>query len=155
MLHKAIKGYEDYLVTDTGLVYSLKSQRYLKPRKQNNGYLIVCLGKNGRFKNFTIHRLVANAFIMNPVNKEQVDHINRNRTDNRVDNLRWVNKKEQCINKKSNICVVERINDEVSIGYCSLTDVKGISRSYLNKRTQQGETHFMCKGREFFTEPKE
>lgn len=55
-------------------------------------------------KNRTVskHRIVAEAFIPNPSNKPEVDHINRVRTDNRVCNLRWVDRKEQARNKSSN-----------------------------------------------------
>lgn len=47
---------------------------------------------------YPIHRLVAQAFIPNPKNKPQVDHINRNKIDNRVENLRWVTKSENARN---------------------------------------------------------
>lgn len=58
------------------------------------GYLIVDL--SGILK--SVHRLVAEAFIPNPENKPCVDHINGNRADNRVENLRWVSHKENCNN---------------------------------------------------------
>lgn len=82
MLHKAINGYENYLVTDTGRVYSLKNQRYLKPQSVKN-YLQVQLWKNNRYKNIYVHRLVASAFVQNPSNYTNVDHINYNTLDNR------------------------------------------------------------------------
>lgn len=49
-----------------------------------------------------VHRLVADAFIPNPDNKATVDHINRNKIDNRVENLRWATMLEQSINKEYN-----------------------------------------------------
>lgn len=48
-------------------------------------------------RKMTVHRLVALAFIANSNNKPEVDHINKNRKDNRADNLRWVTRKENCI----------------------------------------------------------
>lgn len=83
---------DDYLISSTGKVYSLKSCKTLKGGQFSNGYLYCALGRNS--KNHMIHRLVAEAFIPNPENKPCIDHINGNRTDNRVENLRWCTHKE-------------------------------------------------------------
>lgn len=66
----------------------------VKPRPNKYGYLTVCLKKNSKGKTFPIHKLVALAFIENVSGKTCIDHINGNRTDNRVENLRWVTIKE-------------------------------------------------------------
>lgn len=96
---KSITGYEGlYEVSNLGRVKSLpKSKGYaksdgcfMKPFISKDGYLLVTLSKNSNQKHFQIHRLVAKAFIPNIKNKPQVDHINRIRDDNRVENLRWV-----------------------------------------------------------------
>lgn len=55
---------------------------------------MVHLNDSGRTKGFLVHRLVAEAFIPNPKNKKQVDHINGDKEDCRVDNLRWATPKE-------------------------------------------------------------
>ena len=64
--------------------------KLLSPSISNYGYckVILCLNANDR-KHVTVHRLVAEAFIPNPNSKPQVDHIDRNRKNNKVDNLRW------------------------------------------------------------------
>jgi hypothetical protein len=64
--------------------------------KHHTGYMIFNHGSRGQM---SVHRYIAEAFIPNPDNKEQVDHINRVRHDNRVENLRWATRKENGENK--------------------------------------------------------
>lgn len=61
----------------------------LKPRKDHKGYLFVTLCKDGKMKNFRIHRMVAWAFVPNPQNLPQVNHLNEDKTDNRACNLEF------------------------------------------------------------------
>ena len=96
---KDIEGYDNYMVSNQGRVKSLNykhtgKEQVLKPIKHNKGYLMVRIYKNGKSKNFKVHRLVAQAFIPNTENKSFIDHINTDRTDNSVDNIRWVTLKE-------------------------------------------------------------
>lgn len=92
---KDIPGYEGlYQVSNLGNVRSLNYNKtgeikLLKPFTSHNGYRIVSLSNNGKLKGYTIHRLVANAFIPNPNNLPQVNHIDENKTNNRTDNLEW------------------------------------------------------------------
>jgi len=62
------------------------------------GYKIISLWKNGIGKMFRIHRLVAAAFIPNPENKPCIDHIDGDRANNHIDNLRWSNRKQNSNN---------------------------------------------------------
>jgi len=90
---KYIEGYgKDYKICKNGDVISCKfdKEKILKPGINGSGYLFVVLCKNKKQKNFLIHRLIAIHFIDNPNNYEIVDHINGNRTDNSIVNLRWV-----------------------------------------------------------------
>ena len=97
---KPIKDYEGlYEVSNLGRVKSLNyrktgKEKILKNMKNNNGYLVVGLTKNGKRKNYLIHRLVAEAFIPNTEGKPHIDHINTIKNDNSVENLRWVTNKE-------------------------------------------------------------
>ena len=108
-----IEGYEGlYQISNKGRVKSLKrtvkhssggdkivKERILKGSCNNNGYIIITLNKNGNKKSFAIHNLVAKAFIPNEDNKPYVDHIDTNKTNNKVDNLRWVTEKENSNNE--------------------------------------------------------
>ena len=84
-----------YQVSNLGRVRSLNYNKTgeIKVLKlgKSRGYLVVQLNKNGKGKMFYIHRLVGFAFIPNddPINKIQINHINEDKTDNRVENLEW------------------------------------------------------------------
>lgn len=97
---KVIENYPDYEVSNQGNVRSKrvnKLGKLLKSTKGKNGYLTVALWNNVK-KTYNIHKLVASAFLQNPDNKRCVDHINRNKLDNRVENLRWVTHSENNCN---------------------------------------------------------
>lgn len=103
-----IEGYEGfYQVSNMGRVKSLgrwvntkgdsvkfNKERILKPVKDKDGYLIVGLNKGGSKKMHKVHRLVLNAFIPNPNNLPEVNHIDEDKTNNRVSNLEWMTSKD-------------------------------------------------------------
>lgn len=91
-----ITGYEDcYAIKEDGSVIRLETGRVLKPSLNNqNGYLYVSLWKNNIGKAHSVHRLVANAYIPNPDNKPEVNHISSNRADPRKENLEWSTRSE-------------------------------------------------------------
>ena len=89
---KAIDCYEGlYEVSDLGRIKSLKygKEKILKLRN-NNGYLMVCLYKDGNAKQLYVHRIVAEAFIPNPQGLETVNHKDEDKTNNVASNLEWM-----------------------------------------------------------------
>lgn len=112
---KDIKDYEAmYQISDLGRVKSLariikhqnrhyRKDKILKTSIDNHGYLQVTLCKNGKVKRFHVHRLVAQAFIPNPENKPQVNHIDGDRSNPRKTNLEWVTDRENKLHAYANI----------------------------------------------------
>lgn len=99
-----IEGYKGlYKISNLGNIISFygKYKKQLKKHYNKSGYQIAILIKDGKYKTHYVHRLVAQAFIPNTENKPCIDHINTDRTDNRVENLRWVTQKENCNNPKT------------------------------------------------------
>lgn len=108
---KQIEEYPQYMISNMGRVKSLGcyrkgknnsiryfSERILKPDIQPNGYLKIGIWNENGYKKYFVHRLVSMHFIPNPENKPCVDHINTDRTDNRVENLRWCTQSENLNN---------------------------------------------------------
>ena len=78
-----------YLVSDEGHVFSVRSNKVLKPQVSNMGYWRIELNLNGKRQKEGVHRLVAECFIPNPDNLPFVNHKDENPLNNRVDNLEW------------------------------------------------------------------
>ena len=100
---KDVAEYEGfYQVSNRGNVRSMdrrglqgygRRERVLKPQRNSSGYLQVCLSKNGTVKRKSVHRLVAEEFILNPENLSQVNHIDEDKTNNNAKNLEWCDSK--------------------------------------------------------------
>jgi len=87
-----------YSVSSLGRIMNDKTGQILKFWHNNHHYPCITLEINGKRCKLRVHRIVAEAFIPNPDAKPCVDHINTNRSDNRVENLRWATFKENSRN---------------------------------------------------------
>ena len=102
-----VKGYEGlYAVTSCGKVWSYKNKKFLETHISNRGYLRVSLCKDGKMKHYSVHRLVAEAYIPNKDNLPQVDHIDNDKTHNYVNNLQWITHKDN-VRKGNNIPILQ------------------------------------------------
>lgn len=87
-----------YSLTETGQIFNHANNTFLTPIKNPNGYLKVGLAHGqGKQTQLSIHRLVALHYIPNPYEHPQVNHINGDKTDNRVENLEWCTSKENML----------------------------------------------------------
>ena len=132
---KEIANFPGYYISNFGNVKSSKTNRLLKIQKSSR-YSTVGLINNAKRYNYLVHRLVAQAFILNPENKPTVNHKNHDTYDNRIENLEWNTQKEQnqynyntekekrktnrarsvsCYNNKNELCMTFRTLTEASI----------------------------------------
>ena len=100
--YKRIEGYENYIIFTTGKIYSQSKKIFIKKFLNNHNYYIVSL-YNIKQKTFKLHRLLALAFLPNPNNLPTVDHIDINKQNNNLSNLRWSSRTLQTINQKIRI----------------------------------------------------
>jgi hypothetical protein len=107
-LWEPIKGYKNFYVSNMGRVYNAKTENIVGTDGKAE-YLTVSLSEDGVSKTKTVHRLVAEAFCPKPADSKVVpmivDHINRNKHDNRASNLRWVTYSQ---NSKNKVVTVKR-----------------------------------------------
>jgi len=128
---------ERYEVSNTGIVRNKVTGHILAPQKDKKGYLRVRLSLNDVKATAKVHRLVAVAFIPNPEGKPQVNHMDTNKQNNRVDNLEWATNSENQLHayryglnhatgkagrKKVPVCKVDLSTGEVLATYKSMAD---------------------------------
>ena len=140
---KDIKGYEGiYGITSCGKVWSYKKKKFLTPKDSGNGYLMVQLYKDGKRKNYKIHRLAAEAYIPNPNNLPQINHRDENKTNNCLQNLEWCDAKynnnygnriERMVSSNKKPILQYTLNGEFVREYPSASDVgKEVSTHICN-----------------------
>ena len=127
---RLISEFPKYMVSSCGRVMNITTFRVLRPRMDGRGYLIVDLYSNAEMSKMKIHRLVANAFILNLTDLPCVDHKDRNSLNNHISNLRWCTKKENNQNRS------KRKN--------TTSMYKGV---YFNKALNKWHAHIQHNGR--------
>lgn len=128
---KKIEENKNYEISNMGNVRRITGNiHYMRPYMDDSGYLKVTLYDSGQKQNYSIHRLVANAFIENPDNLPQVNHKNHIRTDNRVDNLEWCDSKYNA--RYSLAKPIIGYNGKIAVIFNAIADVKLIGLSPQN-----------------------
>ncbi len=132
---KWVDGYEgEYAISSIGTVKSFKrNPAYLmKLRLTVNGYVKICLRRPPREKKYyTIHRLVARAFIPNPENKPQVNHKNFNKTDNRIENLEWCTASENHCHIRDNNgpnSILGKLNPQAKLSEKNVLEIRKLAK---------------------------
>ena len=144
---KDIDGYEGlYAITSCGKVWSYRTKKFLKPWFNGCGYLYVGLHKDGKTKKLRVHKLVAEAYIPNPNNLEDVDHIDGNKEHNYINNLQWMthadNVRKGC-NKPVKCIETGEVFESAKIAAKEMgLDKDGISRTCRGKYKTTGGYHF-------------
>lgn len=115
---KTIVGYDEYQISNMGNVKSLNYRRtgkekILKPVKNTDNYAQVGLYKQGKRKCYLVHRLVAEAFIENPNNLPELNHIDEDKTNNAASNLEWCDSKQNINYGTRNQRVAEKLSKQV------------------------------------------
>jgi len=107
-----IKDFENYEISSLGQVRNTNTGRILKLTTKG-GYIFTGLWSNSKVKTIAVHRLVALAFIENPENKPQVNHKDKNRSNNNVSNLEWSTALENNLHRSKD--VVQTTNQNIKI----------------------------------------
>lgn len=145
---KDIKGFEGlYAVTDDGRVWSYpnkmggsKKGKWIKAFIQHRGYYNYYLQSNYKRKTILAHKLVAQAFIPNPLNLKEINHKNANKLDNRVNNLEWSDRKSNMQHAyKMGLLHDLGKGENHSQAKLKEVDVKTIRELYNTKRFSQRE----------------
>ena len=135
----SVDGFSNYRVCKQGTVMNLQTKKLLKGTV-DNGYKRFCLrNDNGDRKKILGHRLIALAFLKNPHNKKEVDHIDRNKLNNCVSNLRWSTHTENQINKP----LPKRKNENV--GYRHIRKRKHGGHEYYELAIRRKGKHIFSK----------
>lgn len=113
-----INGYPNYTIDSSGKVMNIKKGSEMRYFENSDKYLAVKLWNDGNYQCLTIHRLIALHYIDRKEGCNIVDHIDRNRQNNNIENLRWVTPRENCLNRSA------YKNSKLKLKYITITGRK-------------------------------
>ena len=155
---KDVDGYENYMISSFGRVLSkermVKNKGGLQYRPEIIkkvdvsiwGYERVYLHKDNKCERFSMHTLVANAFIENTFNKPQINHIDGNKRNNHVENLEWVTAKENKKHAFDTGLITRKYNDIVIVKGDEVLRFKNTTEISDFLKTRTSNVTRLCKG---------
>lgn len=141
-----LKGYEKfYEISNFGNIRNYKTKKKRKTYINNSGYVCIILYKNGKRKNYLIHRLVAENFLQNIDNYNEVNHKDEDKLNNKASNLEWCSHKQNCNFGSRNIRSIEKISRKI---ICIETNEIFLNATEIKKKYGYDNSliHKCCKG---------
>ena len=130
-----LEDYPGYLIYPDGRIWSKKTNKYMTGTPDKDGYHILQLNR----KMYRIHRLVALAYLPNPLSKSQINHKNGIRTDNRLENLHWATPGE-------NSHPINKVNEPFGcVFYCKKNGWRHVLKINYKQYTRTLPTEQECK----------
>jgi len=132
---KQITGFEQFEVSNYGEIRNIKTYKIRKPFIDKPKYTVITLYEVGGInKSKRVHRLVAEAFVPNPENKDQVNHIDGNRLNNRADNLEWVTRAENVSHAvKNNLYAQGEDTNKAKLTEDDVNTIRAIGKVFTQK----------------------
>jgi len=116
-----------YVVSTRGRVKNLKTDHMMHLRKDRKGYLRVCISVNGKMYWKMVHQVVAKAFLPNPHNYPQIDHLDCDKTNNDISNLEWVTNEENMRRATENDLRPSKLTKADVVKICTLLQLNKFS----------------------------
>ncbi|CAL6102639.1 HNH_endonuclease [Hexamita inflata] len=145
---KTIQGFSRYQIDRQGNIFDTKKNKQIKQTQEPTGYMRVklCDENNKRF-NKLVHRLLAEAFIPNPLGLAVVNHKNRVRNDNRLENIEWSTQSDNCRNRESDGIFFDDLPDEDNCCEFQFYNKHAFGHYFINTKTLEiyYDTNFQFK----------
>lgn len=148
---KTIEDFPLYEITENGVIRNKETKQIRKQYLNKDGYYTIGLSKGNQIKTVQVHRLIAKTYLERSENATEVDHIDKNRTNNCLENLRWVTHNENMKNQNNSFGMVKAIqNIETQEIFYSITEAankyhiakQNISAVLKGKRKTCGGYHW-------------
>lgn len=130
---KQLSNYKNNWISEDGQLLSIMRAKLISKFINKKGYVKVSINKDNVINTFQIHRLVAEAFVPNPFNKPQVNHIDGNKQNNNYTNLEWVTNQENQIHAIKNKLYVPQFNEKANSAKLTNLQVRKIRELFITR----------------------
>jgi hypothetical protein len=143
---RTIPEFPNYEVNENGDVRSYRIGKNISPMMNRSGYYKLNIWHNGKLYSRLVHRLVAQAFISNPDDKPQINHIDSDKSNNHVSNLEWVTQKENMKHRTYNEVNTKRVS-QYDIDGNFIREFKSLTEAANHVGAYKGNLSNVCLGR--------